>query len=589
MKKHAALFALAACVILATAVPVFYAARSTAGFWQGVPPSAENYYYSRLREIKDGYPFIGNPYFFEHRNEVSPAFFVADWIAAVPLLLGATLIPTIVLNLFVWALVNVLLYYLFLRVLGCPKRWAAGGAFVVFLTTYADILRPVSLQVVAPAFTLLGIAAVRWLEQPRDKKRLAGLALALTYSVYIYTYLTQIALAFLGLVFLLFIWKKQWKEAQALGLVVGGVGILSLPFAWYAYHQVTHPAYWETMVRVGLVNTHLPTSNAFVNLFWVASMLALWRLFIARTDRRPFLFFVLTGVALVGVSFSNIVTGKELELAQHIMRFVALWFAFAAASGAFFLFASKPWRNASVTRRIALAGFLCLNLAGLAVFANRYGIAGLSYVLRPVEENTTLRNDQSVAPALAWLEKNEPRSTVVWAPPDSPINDNVTILTKHYVLFSMGGILHIVTDKEVEERYLLSKAFAPVTVQDIERDYRIYGGSGNAVHASNTHNRGVTLCRLLRLNWFGTTCGELTDPVSFKGEAYFAALRDRLNNDIRPNLARELASFHVAYLVSDDKLYPNLAQEIKDKLPNAKLVYSDKRFSVFKLPASSPQ
>ncbi len=150
MKKHAALFALAACVILATAVPVLYAMRSTVGFWQGVPPSAENYYYSRLREIKDGYPFIGNPYFFEHRNEVSPAFFVADWIAAVPLLLGAPLIQTIVLNLFVWALINTLLFYLFLRVLGCSRRWSAFGGFIVLLTTYADILRPVSLQVIAP-------------------------------------------------------------------------------------------------------------------------------------------------------------------------------------------------------------------------------------------------------------------------------------------------------------------------------------------------------------------------------------------------------------------------------------------------------
>jgi len=204
-----------------------------------------------------------------------------------------------------------------------------------------------------------------------------------------------------------------------------------------------------------------------------------------------------------------------------------------------------------------------------------------------VEQNPALRDDQSVAPTLAWLEKNETQSTIVWAPLDSPINNNVTILTKHYVLFSMGGILHIVTDKEVEERYLLSKAFEPATIQDLERDYKFYGGSGNAVHASKTHNRSVTLCRLLHLNWFGAACGELTDPVTFKGEAYFAGLHKKLNNDIRPNLVRELASFHVAYLISDNKLHPKLALEIKDRLPNATLVYSDARFSLFKLISSA--
>lgn len=536
-----------------------------------------------MREIKDGYPFIGNPYFFEHRNDVSPAFFVADWMATAPMLLGVPLIPTIVFNLFFWALVNTFLFYLFFRVLGCSKKWAALGAFTAFLVTYADLTRPVSLQVVTPAFTLLGIAAVRWLERPLDRTRLIGLALSLALSVYIYTYLTQIALAFLGLALLLFLWKKQWKEAKALCLVFAGVGVLSLPFAWYAYLQLTQPAYWETMVRIGLVNTRLPTFNAFANLFWVTTMLALWS-FMKKS--RAFLFFFLTGSALVGVSFSNIVTGKELELAQHIMRFVALWFAFATASGACILYRSDLWRDIGRRRRIAFALLLCVNFAGVIVFANRYGIATLAYVIKPMEQNLGLREDQSVAPALAWLEKNEARPVVVWAPQDSPINDNVTILTKHYVLFSMGGILHIVTDKEVEERYLLSHAFEPVTVQEIKSEYKIFGGSGNAVHASNTHNRGVKLCRLFLLNRFGVSCGELTDPVHFKGEAYFTGLHEKLEKDIRPNLEQELASFHVSYIISDKKLHPKLEQAIKDKLPNAKLVYSDGRFSLFKL---SPQ
>ncbi len=285
---------------------------------------------------------------------------------------------------------------------------------------------------------------------------------------------------------------------------------------------------------------------------------------------------------MVIVSFSNIITGKELETAQHIMRFVALWFAFALTFGLFVSSRSKLWQHFDLKRRIILVCLLGLSFVGLFQLATRYGVASL---IRPGvgSMNTGLRDDQALAPALAWLEKNETQSKVVWAPQDSPINDNITILTKHYVLFSMGGILHIVTDKEVEERYLLSKTLDPITVDDIKREFKIFAGAGNAVHASKTHNRGVRICQILLLNKVGVSCGEMTDPISLKGEAYFTDLSHKLNNDIRPNLASELAKFHVSYVVADHALHPGFESALQEKLPTATRVFSDARFSIYKL------
>ena len=73
--------------------------------------SAGNYYYDRMQEIAGGRLFMGNPYFIEHRDSFPPAFFVADWLATAPLLLGASLIATIHIDFILWSFVFLFLAY----------------------------------------------------------------------------------------------------------------------------------------------------------------------------------------------------------------------------------------------------------------------------------------------------------------------------------------------------------------------------------------------------------------------------------------------------------------------------------------------
>ena len=61
-----------------------------------------SYYFARIHEIADGKPFIGNPYFFEHKDEPSVAFFGADWVASVPVLVGLPFGLAMYLNLLFW-------------------------------------------------------------------------------------------------------------------------------------------------------------------------------------------------------------------------------------------------------------------------------------------------------------------------------------------------------------------------------------------------------------------------------------------------------------------------------------------------------
>ena len=72
--------------------PVFYATSIIGQGNNGVPPSYDGgyYYYARVQEVADGYPFVGNPFFYEHRTDGPVAFFLADWINAIPILMGLT-------------------------------------------------------------------------------------------------------------------------------------------------------------------------------------------------------------------------------------------------------------------------------------------------------------------------------------------------------------------------------------------------------------------------------------------------------------------------------------------------------------------
>src|SRR3989338_4485083 len=91
---------LALFVLAASLIPAVNVYQAVGNEWRGVPPvyTDEDYYYARMREVSDGYPFLGNPYFYEHRTDPAPTFFVTDWLAATPLVLGASLPMTLIFN-----------------------------------------------------------------------------------------------------------------------------------------------------------------------------------------------------------------------------------------------------------------------------------------------------------------------------------------------------------------------------------------------------------------------------------------------------------------------------------------------------------
>lgn len=553
----------------------------TSTYYQG----GWSYYEVRSREIIDGHPFIGNPYFLEHNKEVPVAFFLADWLAAIPRLLGVSTEWFRMVNLLFWSLIFVFLAYGILREVGASKAASVIGAELSYLQVFHKAIELVSLQTVFPFYLFFLWSFLLWTKDHTNKRRTFLLVLASTISFYIYTYLWQITLTTLVVSILFWLMVKNKEKALGLIKVFGWSIIFSAPLFIVTYLQLTHPAYWDSMQRIGLISTHLPPGEIFYSGRWVMLIILLWSLGLwwhselkaSRAYKLSCIFFAISGMSLVVVSSSNIITGKELEQSSHMVWFILAWAPLAFV--AFLFFVKNYWAlfKFSNKHRKIIIFILCLaTFFGLVTYQKRYWSVDTTHrqaALRNLEKN------QTPIAALNWLENREEAPVVVWADSKSIINGYVPALTKHYVLFEKGGTLHLVSSREVEERYLVSNYFNQLTLDDIKRDFSIYAGVGNAIHPSKVHNRKIIWCQLIRLNLLGVDCGQKTDALTLKGEKYFIDLHNKYKNEILPNINYYLKKYHVAYFIRDRQIN----SDINPEPIGLELVYSDANFDIYKI------
>lgn len=539
------------------------------------------YYSDRIHEVVDGHPLIGNPYFIEYRDEFPPAFFVADWLGAIPLFLRIPIVPALLTNIVVWSLALFVIAHATLVTLGVNTRVAAVGAVLLGVQVYAQMVQAVSMQIVYPFFLLFLYAYLLWLEKPNDRVRQISFAIATALCAYIYTYSIQIVAVLFALTGAWIILREREFLLSYVRTSVIGV-VLCLPLIAFSILQIQHEHYFESLARIGLIHTHIPVTLAFFVACIPLSFLVLG-FFIAGRDMffakkfSPSVFFLATtGLSLVLVMFSNVITGTDLELPQHIERFIVPWLMFAT------LFA--------VTKYSTRIGELLLQFPKNIVVASCVLIIVYSHVLhiknagpqnaiRETRTVATMERVQGLDIPLQWLRENVRESSVVWADPDGPLNNLIPTFTQHYILFDPKGALQLLPDSELEERYLLAHYFR-LDKSELIREYVQYAGTGNGVHAHKTHNKRVKLCRLLRLDTlFERECGEEKDVVSYKGEEYFEQLLSQYSTRIQNELGTHLKKYSIGYIVADKET--DSSSFMKAEIPGATRVFFDGRFSIY--------
>ncbi|MEI7512161.1 MAG: methyltransferase domain-containing protein [Candidatus Uhrbacteria bacterium] len=553
--------------------------------WRGVVPTVVDddvYYYARVHEILDGHSLIGNPYFYEHRDEISPAFFGADWLASPPYYFFSFAVAA-AWNILFWSLVTTLLAYWLLRRLGASPWWAVLGAIVVDLTSYGVLVRPTSMQVVLPALLCYWLALHAWIRKP-TLRSMVWLVIATAFQFYIYSYLWLVAGGTFIALGAFFVFSRRWRDIISLFYCGFASLILAGPALWMSRLQLSNPWYWETMLRIGLVKTHFPPFLAFTLSAWIIAVCLLWSIFYVQAkkdhvERRKevVIFLFAAGLGLVVVMLSPIVSGQELATANHLFRFAAPW-------GVILLAVLASQYHAIGPRWARMSGVLRLLAMSLVFVAISYPLSDFwaipAFALIPaLETRKHISEVQTYAAPAAWLESQATSTTVVLA--NSLFSDFVPILTRHYVLFNSFGTLHLLSTREAEDRYLVANIFHSPDVVSLAAQYRAYGGTGNAIDQPMTRNREVRICRLFHLSWFGIDCGStVSDVVAWKGAEYFVSLEQRYKMEIAPDILGALHRLNVGYLVRDKQ-----RDEAWDmsKIPTAIKQYDDGKFEIYQI------
>lgn len=543
----------------------------------------ESFNHARVQPIVEGYLTGGHPYFFEHREDLPLVIFAGAWINAIPQLVGLSFNAALILNFIVWSLLFAVCAYWLFRELRTSPWIAVFGTVLLYIQSYAHVWRPINLQPVYPFYFLFYLVLVRLIrEQSRKNIMLLGLVTGAVF--YLQSYFWQSFVITLGVLFVYALLKKNWTllKATLLSSLIGGV--IGLPVPLYAlWLSHTSPYFWESVSRLGLVNTHLPMAEVIYSGGWIGVVLAFlailyWRGWTLRKDTEFILlgsFVSISGLSLWIMQGSNLITGKLLETGEHIRALIFPWLTFSTISIGVFL-----WRrSAQISKGLqAFSVAVVMLLAGVSVY---YTYHHFSPFLTSHIDPKEWQLEESYAKPFNWLQNQEKNPVVVWSDPHNYLSTMLPIFTRHFTLYTYFGILELLPEGEIRERYLVSQYFNNPTVTDLTSDSEawLYLGRRDFPHQAKTIERGIKICRILFFWDKGKECGTIPTPQSLLGDQFFTDLENKFQTDIRPNIKAYLKKYHVSYILKDKILDPKYHPETL----GAKLVYSDDRYEIWHL------
>lgn len=406
----------------------------------------------RVREVMDGHPLLGSTYYKDGKDD--PYLFQpfgSDVVGYMGEALGLDINDTLLASKLILTFIVFLLIYGFAYLLCREQLFAVAVAAVVTLADtvsnpsgllhllqggtpghYLALSYPVNpLMLYLPLF---GFFITFWLFYTKHKWQYGVVsALLLGLQFYNYFYSWTYLYAFGGVLVLMYLLRKDWREAVRLGSVFAGAVVLAIPYAINLYHASLYPAYAEVSMRFGMVATHAPLFIGFVP-FVALIVFLLW---FPREPKNRFLFGLALLLAPIVTLNQQILTGREMQAAHYHWYFHK---PIAVLFGVFTLgFLLARLQRESWKKWAAIFIIVASIAAGIFTQIATYR-SGYSY-----GEQAVLKL-QRFGPALTWLQENSTPEEVVLAA-DMP-SHLVTIYTPLNVYYHRAGFHALVATRE---------------------------------------------------------------------------------------------------------------------------------------------
>jgi len=387
---------------------------------------------ARVREVQDGHINFGGMYYKYDKSlpYLHPPL-GSMTVAYMGKLLSLDINNTILLSRLVLPFFVFLLIYWFTLLLSRRKLVALAAAATITLaepilnfaglfrflngispSSFLELARPVnSAMIFIPFFAFLGLF---WLfYRKKDWRWGVASAIILGLNFYNYFYTWTYLYAFGGLLVLIFLIQRNWKEATRISLVFLGALLVAIPYIINLYSITLYPAYEAVSLRLGLVSTHSPL---FVGLTVIGALVVFFLGF-PKEDREKYYFSLALLLAPFVTMNQQLLTGKIIQTGHYHWYFhkpiaviFVIWVIFHLLSRLKLEFYKK-----------ILAGLIIAVSIFVGVFTQFS-----SYLYDKGNGIDITAERQRYGPVMDWLNVNTEKEAVVFT------NDEISHITVIY-------------------------------------------------------------------------------------------------------------------------------------------------------------
>ncbi len=450
-RSHWVALCLAVLIGIITVLPQLLIIRALGTSWNGVYPEInddERYYLARGQDVVDGHTHIAQPYLWEGKEQVALQFWVPDVLIAWSARITDVPLPVVfqIADVLLPAIIFLLLYALGYSV-SRSKLLALTAAVVLHVGIYLSLFgRPISPQVTLPFLLLFLWSLVRLVRSPHPRwLEYVPLGVAFGLLFHVYTYYWTYAVVTIAAIGVLLLWMRAWLHVRALIIACMCAFVIAIPYLLQLVAANGYPEYAETLRRVGMITTHMPSGILVTSLSGVYALLwcvGVWQKIIPidRVSAGWFAIVLSTGI----VMNHHVITGQNLEFSSHYRWLGVIVFVF----GILYLWSVCRTRFSQCARLTPLVAGVCI---GVSLFN------GVQLVYAQSQVTERIYAEQRFGNVLQWLRTETPKDSVVFADPE--LSSLIPAFTSNNVFYASPALLHYMSNEEVRTRFLAQRYF----------------------------------------------------------------------------------------------------------------------------------
>lgn len=444
-------------------------------------------YQARIKEAAEGKLTIGNPYIKEHLNDPFIMPPIAEWIIAFFSWVTGTSIPFVTsVSDAVLGFVGFMLVYILFHVLTRSVWVSLLYTLLFFFFSLATFGRPISPQFNA-IFLFVGLivtAKVYFNESLWGKKWNSILGLIVGVTCFISPYYFT---ALLGLYVLVFasraLFERSWEVLQKnVPWFLFGFMPLACTYVFFQVRASLDPSYAETVLRYGLMHTHIPGS--FTNMFFGGIACGILLLCFKSLRQQTFVFAFGSIVTLFALNWQNILTGKSLQFSSHYLFTSILLICMVLALIHTALISNQMADMGRLRRFFVIGGIVFL--VAIIGYNQKDEFIHLGNIPFTHEE---LLHEQKKMGIFDWLNKHTAPDSVVYTLGDQ-YDFLLPVYTHNKVFYNFYAALYPAFDIETEERWIIQRMFeGDMSTSSIEAYQREYWGNKHIDIYQSSENR----------------------------------------------------------------------------------------------------